>query len=99
MLKQLLITVLLNSCFSIAFTQSKTYLLIGTYTSGKSEGIYVYNFNSSTGDNSFVSSTKIANPSYLAVSSNNKMVYAVSEIADSTKFGIGGSVSAFSFNN
>ena len=99
MLKQLLIAVLLNSCFSIAFTQSKTYLLIGTYTSGKSEGIYVYNFNSSTGDNSFVSSTKITNPSYLAVSSNNKMVYAVSENADSTKLGIGGSVSAFSFDN
>jgi 6-phosphogluconolactonase len=99
MVKRLLIAALLNSCFSIAFTQSKTYLLIGTYTSGKSEGIYVYNFNSSTGDNSFVSSTKIANPSYLAVSSNNKMIYSVSENADSTKFGIGGSVSAFSFDN
>jgi 6-phosphogluconolactonase len=99
MSKRLLIAVLLNSCFSFAFTQSKTYLLIGTYTSGKSEGIYVYNFDSSTGDNSFVSSTKIANPSYLAVSPNNKMIYSVSENADSAKFGFGGSVSAFSFDN
>jgi 6-phosphogluconolactonase len=80
------------------FAQTKTYLLIGTYTSGKSEGIYVYDFNSATGDNHFVSTMKIPNPSYLAVSLDNKRVYAVTENADSTKLGIGGAVSSFSFD-
>ncbi|MEP7108308.1 MAG: lactonase family protein [Ferruginibacter sp.] len=84
--------------FNSVFAQTNSFLLIGTYTSGKSEGIYVYNFNSTSGDNSFVSSVKTANPSYLAVSPNQKMVYAVSENADSTKSGIGGYISAFSFN-
>ena len=81
------------------FAQTKTYLLIGTYTSGKSEGIYVYDFNSATGANSFVSTVKTHNPSYLTVSPNQKMVYAVTENADSTKLGIGGAISAFSFDN
>jgi len=85
--------------FNAAYAQTNTYLLIGTYTSGKSEGIYVYNFNSATGDNNFVSTVKTANPSYLTVSPNHKMVYAVTENADSTKFGIGGEISAFSFDN
>jgi 6-phosphogluconolactonase len=70
------------------------YLLIGTYTTGKSEGIYVYRFNSNTGEFAPVSIAKgIKNPSFLAVEPANKNVYAVSE-------GEGqGSVTAFSFNN
>jgi 6-phosphogluconolactonase len=70
------------------------YLLIGTYTSGKSEGIYVYRFNSNTGEFSPVSIGRgIKNPSFLAVTHNNKNVYSVNE-------GDGqGSVTAFSFSN
>ena len=98
MLKPFLLTVFLTTFSWIAFSQSNTYLLVGTYTSGKSEGIYVYNFNSTNGDNSLVSSSKVANPSYLAVSADNKKVYAVTENADRTKFGVGGGISAFSFN-
>ncbi len=79
-------------------SQKSPYLLIGTYTSGKSEGIYVYSFNNNTGDVSFVSSAKTANPSYLAISPNQQTVYAVTENADSTKFGVGGEISAFSFD-
>jgi len=85
-------------CFNIAFAQTNTYLLIGTYTSGKSEGIYVYNFNTATGDNSFVSVAKAANPSYLTVSPNQKFVYAVAETDIAKKEGTGGSVTAFSFD-
>jgi 6-phosphogluconolactonase len=83
---------------SFVLAQKKLYLLIGTYTSGKSEGIYVYDFNTATGDNSFVSVVKTSNPSFLAVSPNKKYVYAVNENADSTKFTVGGNISAFSFN-
>jgi 6-phosphogluconolactonase len=81
---------------SLLFSQ-EPYLLIGTYTSGKSEGIYVYKFNSANAENSLVSVTKTSNPSYLAVSPNKKMVYAVNENADSTMHTVGGHISAFSF--
>jgi 6-phosphogluconolactonase len=85
-------------CISAA-AQNQNYLLVGTYTSGKSEGIYVYKFNTTTGDFSLVSTAKSSNPSFLAVSPNKKFVYAVNENSDSTKFTMGGKVSAFSFNN
>ncbi len=99
MVAKFFLAMVLNCCCFLASSQSNTYLLIGTYTTGKSEGIYVYNFNTITGENILVSTAKTANPSYLAVSANNKMVYAVTENVDSSKLGLGGSVSAFSFNN
>lgn len=97
MKKVLLSILLLPALFAAA--QDEHYLLIGTYTTGKSEGIYVYKFNSATGDNSLVSIAKSSNPSFLAVSPNNKMVYAVNENADSTIVPAGGTVTAFTFNN
>jgi len=69
------------------------YLLLGTYTSGKSEGIYVYKFNSETGEFSFVSSAKADNPSFLAVSPNEEFVYAVNENGNDK-----GSIAAYSFD-
>ena len=70
------------------------YLLVGTYTTGKSEGIYVYKFNSNTGEFTPVSIAKgIKNPSFVAVSPDNKYVYAVSETDGQ------GSVSSFRFND
>ena len=74
------------------------FLIIGTYTSEKSEGVHVYKFNTETGENSFVSSVKTSNPSFLAVSPNHKYVYAVNENADSTRFTVTGHVVAFSFD-
>jgi 6-phosphogluconolactonase len=85
-------------CTISVAAQNEHYLLIGTYTGGKSEGIYVYKFNSATGNNSFVSVVKSSNPSFLAVSPNEKFVYAVNENADSTRFTVGGNISAFAFN-
>jgi 6-phosphogluconolactonase len=72
------------------------YLLVGTYDSPKSEGIYVYKFNSNDGSVKKVSHTKTPNPSFLAVSPDQKFVYAVNETADST--GKGGGITSFSFN-
>ena len=72
------------------------YLIVGTYDSPKSEGIYVYKFNSYDGSVKEVSHIKTPNPSFLAVSGNQKFVYAVNENADST--GKGGGVTSFSFN-
>ncbi len=72
------------------------HLLIGTYTSTGSKGIYVYNFNVQTGNAKWVSNTdSVVNPSYITLSHNGKFVYAVNETNGSDP----GKVSAFSFNN
>lgn len=84
--------------FSVATAQKNPYLLVGTYTSGKSEGIYVYSFNTRNADNNLISVAKTSNPSYLAIAPNKKTVYAVNENADTTGSVVGGAVTAFSFN-
>jgi len=85
-------------CVLSVQAQQEQYLLAGTYTNGKSEGIYVYAFNVLNADTRFVHIAKSSNPSFLAVSPNNKFVYAVNENADSTRFTVSGSISAFAFN-
>lgn len=72
------------------------YLLVGTYDSPKSEGIYVYTFNSTDGSAKEISHIKTPNPSFLTVSPDQKYVYAVNETADSS--GKGGGVTSFSFD-
>ena len=93
-------TILLISFFSftLATAQKKPYLLVGTYTSGKSEGIYVYSFNEKNASADLISTAKIKNPSYLAVSPDKKTVYSVVETADTTDGVVGGGVTAFSFD-
>lgn len=77
------VTILL-SVFALATIQAqenKFNLVVGTYTrSCDSKGIYVYEFDSKTGDFSLKNNTEnILNPSYLTVSNDNKFVYSVSE--------------------
>jgi len=61
-------------------TSSRTlYMLVGTYTSGTSTGIYVYRFDEETGKAEYVSETAAVNPSYLAVSTDERYVYSVGE--------------------
>ena len=59
--------------------QKKYYLLLGTYTSGKSTGMYVYDFDPMEGSARVIDSVQTPNPSYVAVAPNQKFVYAVSE--------------------
>ena len=82
--------------FAFVCNAQKSKLIIGTYTGGKSEGIYIYDFNTKTGENNFISSIKSSNPSFLAVSPNKKYLYAVNEDADSLNNG--GMVSAYKFD-
>lgn len=71
------------------------HLLIGTYTqSGKSEGIYVYQFDTETGEAMPVSSTAAENPSFLARSAHGNYVYAVNENGDGK-----GAVSAYAYDD
>jgi 6-phosphogluconolactonase len=81
---------------SAQLTSNEHYLLVGTYTttsSGKSEGIYIYKFNSKTGEATYVNKVVTENPSYLAISPDQKFVYAVNEGAQDK-----GSIASFSFN-
>jgi 6-phosphogluconolactonase len=75
------------SCFC-----QNPYLFIGTYTNGQSKGIYVYRFDTKTGDGTEISTMKAANPSYLSISPDGKHVYAASEGEK------GGSVLAYAFD-
>jgi 6-phosphogluconolactonase len=77
-------------------TAQQHYLITGTYTTGKSEGIYVYQFNSTDGSAKKISHVKASNPSFVAVSPNEQFVYAVYE--DAANNGKGGDIAAFSFN-
>lgn len=88
----ILVTIL---CFKTVQAQQRNMnLLIGTYTNScSSDGIYVYNFDTKTGDFKIKSNTSnIVNPSYLAVSGDNKFVYSVNENGDKS------TVSAFKFD-
>lgn len=82
---------------SYAQENSKTYLFVGTYTDGKPDyGIYIYEFNSQTGQLTPTSTAQnITNPSYLTISPNGKFLYACTE----TKLPNNGSVTAFQIDS
>src|SRR5580700_10596960 len=89
-----LITLLACLVFSLSGLSQHYYLFIGTYTSGKSEGIYIYDFDAATGTANRVSSIKATNPSFLAVAPDGEYVYSVNENGSDKQ----GGVSAYSFN-
>lgn len=81
-----------------SFSQTtKTYLFIGTYTNNQpDDGIYIYEFNDSTGYLKAIShGTAITNPSYLTLSSDGNFLYACTD----TKMANAGSISAFQFDS
>lgn len=71
------------------------FLIIGTYTTAPTDGIEVYRFDSKKGKFEFANRTPIQNPSYLALSPDQKYLYSVSETGNPN----GGGVTAFSFDN
>ena len=91
---KLLLQLLICFVSTSLVAQNDNYLLVGTYTGGKSNGIYVYKFNSN-GSARLVDSAVTLNPSYLAVSPGQDYVYAVNEM--NTAKG-GGQVTAYRFN-
>lgn len=81
---------LLASC-----SAQKYYLFIGTYTNTTSKGIYIYDFNSATGEAEPIWNTdSVTNPSYLTISKDQKYVYAVNETNGANP----GRVTAYSFD-
>lgn len=78
----------INLCIIVLFSFMSTIaqetnlkFLVGTYTSTcKSDGIYVYDLDLKTGNASlYGQSSKVINPSFLSISSDNKIVYTVNE--------------------
>jgi 6-phosphogluconolactonase len=68
----------------------------GTYTSGKSQGIYVAPFNAATGKLGTPELAATArNPSFVALHPNKRFLYAVGETGDGKK---SGTVSAFAID-
>jgi 6-phosphogluconolactonase len=71
------------------------HLLVGTYTSGSSEGINVYRFDSKTGKLSHVyTEAGVKNPSFVTLSPDARYAYAVNELGGEEH----GMVSAFRFH-
>ena len=69
-------------------------LYVGTYTSGKSEGIYGYRMDPATGALTRFNSFKSVNPSFLAIDRSRRYLYAVNEVSEYLGKASGG-VSAF----
>jgi 6-phosphogluconolactonase len=56
---------------------------VGTYTSGKSEGIYLYSLNLASGELKYVATTKgVKDPSFLALAPGRRYLYAVNEVEE-----------------
>ena len=99
---RLVIVLLIASMLSSACTtrnaskqraENELTMLVGTYTNGSSKGIYTFRFNEETGDSTPLSEVEVRNPSYLTLSADNRFVYAVSEMGDTTA-----AINAFAFN-
>jgi 6-phosphogluconolactonase len=56
---------------------------VGTYTSGKSEGIYLFRLNLASGELQRVATTReVKDPSYLAIAPSRRYLYAVNELEE-----------------
>lgn len=84
---------------SYAMSKAKELIVyIGTYTTGKSRGIYTGRLNLDSGALALHGSTEgVVNPSYLAIDQQNRYLYAVNETAE-FQGKQGGAVSAFYIN-
>jgi 6-phosphogluconolactonase len=80
---------------SSAESSGELLVYVGTYTTGKSEGIYLYRLNLSSGELKHVATTRgVINPSFLALAPSRRFLYSVNEVEE---FGgqKSGAVSAF----
>jgi 6-phosphogluconolactonase len=77
---------------------AEVFVYVGTYTSGKSEGIYLYRLNLTSGELKHVATTKgVTDPSYLAIAPSRRYLYAVNETEEFAGKK-SGAVSAFALN-
>jgi 6-phosphogluconolactonase len=73
-------------------------LYVGTYTNGKSEGIYVYRMNPDGGELKHAATVKgVSNPSFLAIDPKRRFLYAANESGEFAGKK-GGGVTAFAID-
>ena len=65
-----------------ALAHQERFIYVGTYTSGKSEGIYGYHFDPESGKLTRFNSFKSINPSFLAIDRTKRYLYAVNEVGE-----------------
>lgn len=95
-MNKLLFTIIASVVFIATQAQEKNInLLIGTYTKTcESKGVYLYGFDTNTGEAKVKASTEnLINPSFLSVSNDKKFIYTTNEDGDTSK------VSAFQFDS
>lgn len=79
-------------------TMANFFVYVGPYTGPKSQGIYVYKYESATGRLTPLGlAAESTNPSYLAIHPNHRFVYAANEIGNFAGQKSGG-VSAFAMD-
>lgn len=90
-----LMTFLTVSLMSLNLQANAATLLVGGYTQGTNEGLYRYAFDSRTGliDPQALQVIKTPNPSWLVMSEDQRLLFAVNEVGDGQ-----GSVSSFSLD-
>ena len=77
------VVALLIMSTSCAQVNNELYLFVGTYAKDTESGIYLYRFNTVDGSASLVKEVSgIENPSYLAVSHDEKFLYSVCETGE-----------------
>lgn len=69
-------------------TDDSLTMLVGTYTYDVSHGIYSFRFNQESGEYQALHYADAENPSYLAISSDNKRVYSITEKGDDSKINV-----------
>lgn len=91
-MKRILIAAVALICAIPACYAQDVTAYVGTYTRGKSKGIYAWRFNPASGKLTSIGlAAETSNPSFLAVHPNHRFLYAVNETAK-------GTVSAFSID-
>jgi 6-phosphogluconolactonase len=93
-MKKLTIILLFSAVYNLFAQDNKITLVVGTYTNKcDSKGIYVYDFDTKTGDFTYKNvSESTVSPSYLTVSKSKDFLYAANENGEKS------TVSAFGFN-
>lgn len=92
MIRQIFLLLMLTNSLVLCAQKSTYNVLVGTYTSGSSEGIYSLQLDEKGNLLKSKLLIKSDNPSFLAFSKDKKYVYAVNESGDKS------AVSAFKFN-
>lgn len=95
MKKTIILFLIVTVISSVQAQKNKFNLIIGTFTNScESKGIYVYDFDTDTGNFKFKNATKnVINPSFLTVSKSNKTIYSIN------RNGPDSSASSFTFDS